>query len=155
MAIFNRPEDPSNKERAPRVFSAAFAIALGASAASGCGADSDASSYNKYPGIVSEGSVAAGVNIRTDASIVEDNSFGTTNRCGTTEEVFRFNEQEILEAKPSDPDGSWIGFRVKDNPGLPEDCKNDPDGTVWISEAYVDAKVSVDPGVGPIKETQF
>lgn len=151
MAIFKSSEHPSFKERALRAFPAAVAIALGASA---CGASSDTPSYNKYPGTVSEGSVAAGVNIRTDAGVVDDMSVGLTNRCGTTEEVFQFDEQNVLEAKRSDANGPWIGFSVELNPGLPEDCEDDPDGTVWISEQYVDAKVTVDPGVGPAQETQ-
>ena len=135
MAIFKSSEHPSFKERALRAFPAAVAIALGASA---CGASSDTPSYNKYPGTVS----------------VDDMSVGLTNRCGTTEEVFQFDEQNVLEAKRSDANGPWIGFSVELNPGLPEDCEDDPDGTVWISEQYVDAKVTVDPGVGPAQETQ-
>ena len=151
MAILKSSEHPSFKERALRAIPAAVAIALGASA---CGADSDAPSYNKYPGTISEGSIAAGVNIRTEAGVVEDNSFGTTNRCGTTEKVFQFDEQNVLEAKRSDANGPWIGFSVEQNPGLPDDCEDDPDGIVWISEQYVDATVTVDPGVGPAQETQ-
>lgn len=108
-------------------------------------------SYSKYPATIEEGTIDPGVNLRTEAMVLEDSANGESNACATLEESLDLKPQDVLIARDTDANGDWIGIDP-DNAELPESCQDED--TVWVNRNYVKAPLKSDPYASPIEESR-
>lgn len=125
--------------RPDQVMKAVAGVAAVAALAAGCspeaGSTPSEERYTVAAAKLESGAVDAGVNVRHDPEVLEDEGYGDSNACGTTPENFEISESYGLYAPKYDANDGWIGINSHTE-GLPEECTDDADATVWINEKY-------------------
>ena len=108
------------------------AFSLGLAALTGCAVTGNESSIEKpTDSAIANGVIPEGTNIRYSAGDTDDNSDGSTNKCGATDREIKLTNATVFTMSELDSNGTWIGIK---NEVLGNVCRKDKDGIVWFSQ---------------------